>query len=80
MIARQMIARQSRSLLPVSLRPRRSAVRPRHFQRPARTLGAAPRFVPAVWAIVLDDRRALPVKWGALVLLLLAAALLDLPL
>ncbi len=32
------------------------------------------------WRIFLDDRRGLRLKWGLLVLILLAAALLEVPL
>ena len=32
------------------------------------------------WRIFLDDRRGLRLKWGLLALLLLAAALLEVPL
>lgn len=35
---------------------------------------------PSRWQRFLDDRRAIRFKWGLLALLLLAAALLDLPL
>ncbi len=35
---------------------------------------------PALWQLFLDDRRALRLKWGLLILLLVVAALLDVPL
>jgi len=77
-----MIARQRYPLLPASARPRRSAVRVRlrssRRAGVARTRGGAPRVFPAaVWQILLDDRCALPAKWGMLALLLLAAAMVD---
>ena len=62
-----MIAPQRTRPSAVSRRPRRIA----SSRRAAR---------PSLWQIFLDDRRALRLKWGLLVLLLVIAALLDVPL
>ncbi len=68
---------------------------PPHSQRAALRTGKARRHraallsvtvVPpnplasSLWQLFLDDRRALPLKWGLVILLLVLAALLDVPL
>lgn len=72
MIAPQRGSRPAASLL--SHRLPRGSVVPRtqvaHWRKPA----------PTLWEIFLDDRRALRLKWGLLILLFVVAALLDLPL
>jgi len=53
------------------------------YRRPVRhAVGAVPFLAPrpSLWQLFLDDRRALRLKWGVLLLLLLVAALLDVPL
>ena len=79
-----MIAPQRTRPSTVSPRPRRIAGSRTSVRRhPAwrgeyvATLRAAR---PSLWQIFLDDRRALRLKWGLLVLLLVIAALLDVPL
>ena len=54
-------------------RARRSAPRSAHMARWSHP-------APALWELFLDDRRALRLKWGLLILLLVVAALLDVPL
>ncbi|MBI3976143.1 MAG: hypothetical protein HY334_07100 [Armatimonadetes bacterium] len=57
-------------------RPRRYAV-PHRMPRPLRE--SAPP-APSLLTLWLDDRRALPLKWGLLALALLGVALLEAPL
>ena len=54
-------------------RVQRSASRPAHTTRWSQP-------APTLWQLFIDDRRALRLKWGLLILLLLVAALLDVPL
>ncbi len=51
----------------------RSASRPAHTARWSQP-------APTLWQLFVDDRRALRLKWGLLILLLAVAALLDVPL
>ncbi len=73
MIAPQRDPRPAISLPPRRYLRRGSVVRSAHvapWKKPA----------PTLWEIFLDDRRALGLKWSLLILLLVVAALLDLPL
>ncbi|MGH2452652.1 MAG: hypothetical protein ACRDF5_02670 [bacterium] len=67
-----------------AVRPLRSARRRVHHHGPRHQRGRGSRptpvRAPGLISLWLDDRRALPLKWGLLALLLLGVALLERPL